>query len=146
MDPKNSHLTSSLSEILLREADHATVTAAFFLRDGKILIGLRHYASGPVWTTPGGKCHAGETIESGIRRETLEEIGIKNFDIFAYLGSVKAATIDSIVHVFICESEQEARLMEDDKFSCWKWEPLDSIPENFINPPALELVRTSIMG
>lgn len=34
--------------------------------------------------------------------------------------------------------------MEPEKFSEWKWCDIDEIPENFINPPALELARKYI--
>lgn len=132
---------NSLSSILSQVAHENMCTAAFFVRGREILIGLRNYASGSVWTTPGGRCEAGETIESGIRRETLEEVGIVDFQILAYLWDVKAASIESSLSVFICETGEEPRLMEPDKFSSWRWESIDSIPENFINIPALDLVK-----
>jgi hypothetical protein len=68
MDSKNTDLISSMNQkslpqILFQIADDAMCTAAFFVRGTKILIGLRNYTSGPVWTTPGGRCVSSETIE-----------------------------------------------------------------------------------
>jgi 8-oxo-dGTP pyrophosphatase MutT (NUDIX family) len=86
-----------------------------------------------------------ETIEDWLRRETYEEVGIDNFHIREYLWDVRAASIECSLSVFICESDIEPSLMEPDKFSCWKWENIDSIPENFINIPALNLVKQYLL-
>lgn len=78
-------------EILSYISDGSQRNAAFFVDGQKILIGLRHYASGAIWTTPGGKCDADETILMSLEREVAEEVGITNFEIIAYLGSRIAA-------------------------------------------------------
>ena len=137
---KNTNL-----EILSKKVDTTHCVAAFFIRGREILIGLRHYASGPVWTTPGGRCDADEALESAIRRETAEEVGVTDFEIIAYLGEVPAATGTSKLLSFVCTTKQSPQLMEPDKFSEWKWCDVDAIPGNFINLPALELARKYIL-
>ena len=121
--------------------------AVAIVRDGKMLIGLRHYTPEKfknisLWTTPGGRCDQGETIGQTLRRETAEETGIINFEITEYLGEVLGAKEGDIVPVFIGSTDEEPRLMEPEKFSEWKWEDVNSIPENFINPAALLLIKS----
>ena len=55
-----SMIRDPLNELGTRD----TAVIAIFLRNGKTLLGLREYVKGsPVWTSPGGRCDAGETIE-----------------------------------------------------------------------------------
>ncbi len=59
---------------------------AMIIRDGKILLGLRHYTKDKwkkisVWTTAGGRCDVGESIETALRREVKEEIGVDDLEI-----------------------------------------------------------------
>jgi 8-oxo-dGTP pyrophosphatase MutT (NUDIX family) len=112
-----------------------------FLRDGKFLVGLRHYKSASVWTTPGGRCVEGETIEETLRREVSEEIGITEFSIEQFLGSIAGRKEGDIVYLYGGTTDQEPILCEPEKFSEWKWVTVDEIPENFINVPSLELIR-----
>jgi A/G-specific adenine glycosylase len=54
------------------------VTAAVIQRDSKVLIALRPPQGllGGLWEFPGGKVEAGESLEDGLRREILEELGV----------------------------------------------------------------------
>lgn len=120
--------------------------AACILRDDRLLIGLRHYTPDKwkqisIWTTPGGRCEAGEKVEDALRRETAEEVGVTEMEITDFLGAVPGAMPGDTLYVFICRTAQEPRLMEPQKFSEWRWETVASVPENFINPAALELIR-----
>jgi 8-oxo-dGTP diphosphatase len=135
-------LTLKLSSI----GNRTTCPAIAIIRGNKMLIGLRHYTPEKfkkisLWTTPGGRCDEGETIGQTLRRETAEETGIINFEITDYLGEVAGAKEGDIVPVFIGRTDDEPRLMEPEKFSEWKWEDLNNIPENFINPAALTLIK-----
>ncbi len=67
-----------LKSILEKQGDPAICPAAIIVREGKILLGLRNYSSDKwkeisVWTTPGGRCDEGETIEETLRREVFEK-------------------------------------------------------------------------
>ncbi len=127
---------------LTKIGNRSTCPAAVLIRDGKVLLGLRHYLQGPtVWTMPAGKCEDNEMVESALRREVKEEIGITDLKILKYLGEVAAVNYDGTVPLFICTTEQEPQLMEPDKFSSWQWFDPESLPANLINTPALELVR-----
>lgn len=116
------------------------------MREGKVLLGLRNYKTqqykdGDFWTTPGGRCDEGEDVETTLRRETEEEIGVKNFEIKKELGVVPGAKEGDSVHVFLCETEEEARLMEPEKFTEWKWFDPQEVPDNFLNPDILEIIK-----
>jgi 8-oxo-dGTP diphosphatase len=55
------------------------VAAAIIERQGRYLItqrrdGVRY---GGLWEFPGGKCHAGETLEACLARELREEVGVQ---------------------------------------------------------------------
>ena len=134
-----------LSTYLSKKGDTATCTSAVIWKDEKILLGLRHYTPDKwqtisVWTTPGGRCDVGETLEENLRRETAEEVGIRNLEIRAYLGEVNGAKEGDKVHVFSCVTNEDPKLMEPEKFEEWRWMELQEIPENFINPRILQLL------
>ncbi len=111
---------------------------AIFIRNRKILLGLRHYASDKwktisVWTCPGGRGDENETIEETLRREVAEETGIVDFEIIQYLGEVPGAKEGDIVLLFFCQTSQSPRLMEPEKFSEWQWFSVNELPKNYIN-------------
>ena len=119
------------------------------IRGKKLLIGLRHYTpdkwkSISVWTLPGGRCDDDEIIEKTLRREVAEEVGITDFEVTGFLGIVAGAKEGDVVYVFLGKTEQEPKLVEPEKFSEWKWEEIDKIPENFINQGVLELIRKNM--
>lgn len=121
-------------------------TSAVIIRDNKILLGLRNYTPDKwktisVWTTPGGRCDEGETLEENLKRETFEETGIKNLEILEFLGKVPAAKDGDVLYVFKCKTSEESRLMEPEKFSEWKWFNLNKVPKEFINPNILRLIN-----
>ena len=140
--------TLGMKEILQMKGGVTTVTSALIVRDGKILLGLRNYTpdkwTGSFWTTPGGRCEEGEIVEDGLRRETLEETGITYLEIQEHLGVVDGAKNGDRVEVFLCSTDQQAKLMEPEKFSEWKWFTPNEIPENFINKTILKIIKESI--
>ncbi len=61
------------------EVPHYTVTAAVIHRDGQVLISQRPLEGllGGLWEFPGGKQQPGETLEACLKREIMEELGVK---------------------------------------------------------------------
>lgn len=128
------------------------------IKNGKILIGLRHYTKDKnplreswnpkqiisVWTMPGGRCEEGEKVEEALRRETAEETGITDLNITDFLGEVPGANDGDILYVFVGTSNQKPQLLEPEKFSEWKWQDINDMPENFINPKSFDLVKNFI--
>lgn len=116
------------------------------MKSNRLLIGLRHYTPDKwkaisVWTIPWGRCDAGEIIETALRREVAEEVGITRLDIAGFLGEIAGAKEGDRVYLFAGTADDEPELLEPEKFSEWKWEDINTIPENFINPRALALIR-----
>lgn len=137
---------NKLEEYLKKVGTNKMCPAVFILKGDELLIGLRNYTPDKwkkisVWTIPAGRCDEGETLEETLRRETAEEVGITDLEITDYLGEVPGAKEGDIVFAFKGEVDQEPRLMEPEKFSEWKWCKLPEIPENFINPELLKLIR-----
>ncbi len=131
---------------LSRIGNKTTCPVAVIIKNGKVLMGLRHYTPDrwktiSVWTIPGGRCDSGETLEITIRREVKEETGITNLEILKYLGEVSGAKEGDTVPLFICRTEQEAQLIEPEKFSEWRWFGVEEFPKNFINPSALKFIK-----
>jgi 8-oxo-dGTP pyrophosphatase MutT (NUDIX family) len=134
-------------ERLKQPVDSRICPAAFVVRQeaGEILVGLRHYTPDKfkkidLWTVPGGRGDAGETVEQTLRRETAEEIGVTDLEICDYLGDIPGAKEGDLVPVFVCRTVQEPKLMEPQKFSEWRWSKPRQVPANFINPEALQMI------
>jgi len=119
------------------------------IKNNQLLIGLRHYTPEKwqmlsVWTIPGGRCDDNEKIENALKREVAEEIGITDLNITDFLGEVEGVKDKDIVYVFAGNTNQEPKLLEPEKFSEWKWQDIDKIPENFINLKSLVLIKNFI--
>jgi 8-oxo-dGTP diphosphatase len=137
---------NNLDKYLKKVGTNKMAAAVFIIKNEQLLLGLRNYTpdkwkSISVWTTPGGRCDEGDTLGNTVIRETTEEVGITDLKITEYLGVLPGAKEGDTVYVFKGETKQEPKLMEPEKFSEWKWCKLDEIPENFINPNALKLIK-----
>ncbi len=122
---------------------------AAVLREGRILVGLRHYTAEKwkeisVWTLPGGRCEPGETPEDAMRREAREEVGLTDLRVIAGLGTVPGAFEGDVLHVFVAESSQEPVNMEPEKFGAWEWKRPDELDSDFINPAALAAIKAHL--
>ena len=117
------------------------------LREGKILLGKRHddpekadsalHGEG-TWTMPGGKLDFGETPHEGAERETEEETGIKiNKEKLKLISVTNEIVTDAhfITLGFLCEDfEGEAKVMEPDEITEWRWFDLNSLPKPMFFP------------
>lgn len=117
-----------MKEKLLQIGNTSTCPVAVIMRDGCILMGHRNYTKDKwkevsVWTMPGGRCDAGETVERALRREVMEEVGINQLQILEHIGDVPGAKDGDVVPLFFCETSQDFTLMEPEKFSEWRWVP-----------------------
>lgn len=123
---------------------------ALIVKDGKVLMGLREYQKGnPLWTFPGGRCDLGESPEEGLKRETIEEVGIADLKIVRLLGEKKGAWtspdgISDKVFMYECQTDQEPHLMEPEKFLEWTWIDPKNIPENLIDQQDKDFIKMLI--
>jgi ADP-ribose pyrophosphatase YjhB (NUDIX family) len=111
---------------LIKPGDGITCPIAIIVKDGNVLTGHRHYTPDKrktisVWTIPGGRSDIGETIEHALRREVAEEVNITDLEIVDFIGEVPGAKEGDVVLMFYCTTKQDAKLMEPEKFSEWKW-------------------------
>ncbi len=105
------------------------------------MLGKRHYSESEVfWTCPGGRCNDGETIETALRREVYEEIGINELDILEYIAELNGYLDCDKVFLFLCQTKQAPRLMEPANFSEWRWFGLGEVPQDFITQPARKII------
>jgi 8-oxo-dGTP diphosphatase len=117
------------------------------MKEGKILLGKRHddpeKASSALrgegtWTMPGGKLDFGESFEDGIRREVMEETGIK-------LNEIKVICVNNnknehahfiTIGLYCDDFEGEPQILEPDEIVEWQWFSLDNLPSPMYFPSA----------
>ncbi len=115
------------------------VCCAIIKKDGKILaakrkpIGLR----GGMWEFPGGKIEENETPEECIKREIIEELGMK-IEIIKKLPTVKHSYHDinirltpffasALSEITRLESHEKADFFEKSELSNLKWSEADRL-------------------
>jgi 8-oxo-dGTP diphosphatase len=92
--------------------------------EGKILAGKRKnsYKAG-YYGLPGGRIELNEPIEEAVRREVLEEVGIKIKNL-QYVGVVRdnQGEYDFIHFIFVAtEVKEKPQLCEPEKCEGWEW-------------------------
>jgi ADP-ribose pyrophosphatase YjhB (NUDIX family) len=140
-----------MNEALNKIGDPTMCPVVAIIRDGKFITGMRNYTPDKwktisVWTVPGGRCDAGETLETTLRREVGEEIGITDLQITDFLGIVPGSKEGDIVYLFAGKTEREPKNMEPHKFSEWIWSEPEKVADNFINAEVLKIVSSFIKG
>lgn len=117
------------------------------LRGGKVLLGRRHgdpekadseLHGEKSWTMPGGKLEFGESFEDSIKREVLEETGIKlkSFKVMCVNNDKNEEAHFVTVGFFSDDFEGEPQVMEPDEIVEWGWFDLDNLPEPLFMPSA----------
>lgn len=115
------------------------------LKDGKILLGRRHFDSAKAdselhgegtWTMPGGKFEWGESFEEAAVRELKEETGMT-------LGSMRVVCVNNdrkgdahfvTVGFFGDSFSGEPQVMEPDEITEWQWFDMEHLPEPMFFP------------
>ena len=116
-------------------------------KDNKVLLGHRH--SDPrkadselqgegTWTMPGGKLDFKEDLKDCAQREVFEETGIKiNKEQIKIISVTNDTAADAhfITIGFLCEDfEGDAKIMEPDEITEWKWFDLNNLPSPIFFP------------
>ncbi|PHM72692.1 nucleotide triphosphate diphosphatase NUDT15 [Xenorhabdus kozodoii] len=101
--------------------------------DGAILLGYRTKSGElPCWCLPGGHVESGESFEAAAVREIAEESGITALNDVRILAITQQldASIPMITGAVLASvnSDVEARVLEPEVFSSWRWFSPDAIP------------------
>ena len=125
----------------MAQRERIVVTAAVVERDGAFLLTRRldgaHLAGH--WEFPGGKLHAGETLEECLMREIREELDAKisvGPEILATIHDYADRSIE--LRFFRCELESAPRPTMGQEM---RWVPLRDLPSIQLPPADDELVR-----
>lgn len=128
------------------------------LRNKKVLLGKRHddpkkadsklHGEG-TWTMPGGKLDFGESFEDAAIREVKEETGIKinsrNLKLISLTNDI-VPDAHFVTLGFLCEKfEGEAKVMEPDEITEWKWFSLENLPKPLF-PPSKKVLQNYKRG
>ena len=111
---------------------------AIILRDGKVLFGKRKGGIGSgTWGFPGGSLEFGESPDECVRREVLEETGMK-------VKSCKLGTITNDVFLdegkqwinifMVVDAEGTPQIIEPQKCEEWQWFQWEHAPEPLFMP------------
>lgn len=113
-------------------------TSAVVVRDGAVLLGLRHGAHGAgEWSFPGGKVDPGERAADAAARELAEETGMTATSV-APITWTDDVFPDFALHYVTLHHAVEAVgdpvVREPDKISEWSWHRWDSLPNPLFGP------------
>jgi len=109
---------------------HIGTCALLLNSQGLVLLGKRKnsYKSG-YYGLPGGRVEVGESLESAIKREILEETGVE-VDHCKYVGVVRETQdgYDFIHFVYVVKNVgYQPKLMEPEKCEGWNWVEIDNL-------------------
>ena len=116
-------------------------------KDDKVLLGHRHrdprkadseLQGEGTWTMPGGKLDYKEDLKDCAQREVFEETGIKiNKENIKIISVTNDAVTDAhfVTIGFLCKDfEGDAKIMEPDEITEWKWFDLNNLPSHIFFP------------
>ena len=126
------------------------------INNGKVLLGKRHEdnsVSNSVlggegsWTFPGGKIEYGENFEEAGIRETKEECGLdlKDIKVICVNNDSNEKAQFVTIGLFSDDFSGEAKVMEENKITEWRWFSLDFLPEK-IYFPTLKMIENYKKG
>lgn len=121
-----------------------------FIKKEKVLMGLRKYSEGNLWTFPGGKVEKNDkSLKDAIIREVFEETGIMKefYSINEMVYEKNAISRKGVVYYFLCNLIDIIDVnfeysLENGKFLKWQWFSVDQIPHNIIDKNDIILLKS----
>lgn len=101
--------------------------SAIIERGGEYLLARRRDIGW--WNLPGGGLEDGETVEEGVARETLEEVGIP-IRITRLVGVYSKPQKSEVVLTFLCKPADDTLPTTSDEVSEVGWFRPDALPED----------------
>lgn len=114
-------------------------------KKGEILVGKRKGSHSPYFSIPGGHLEMGETFENGIKKEVLEETGMKIFNpkVICVTNNLQTFAENGIHHIsvnlFTNQFEGEPAVMEPDKCESWFWVRPQELPQPHFEPSEIAI-------
>ena len=113
---------------------------ALLVRDGKALMLLRTDRcrnNRGKWTIPGGMAEPEETLEDAVRREALEEAGVRLTAVqFLALSDRFFDGQHWVSLLYLCKTDDEPANQEPHMHSRLEWVDIGHLPENVTAPSA----------
>lgn len=114
--------------------------SAIVIRNGKVLLGRRRGAHGAgTFAFPGGKVDPGEHPADAVRRELLEETGLRAADVVPVPWTNDVFGDDGLHFVtlhHLVAADGEPAVREPEKVQSWDWYDWDDLPEPLFAPAA----------
>jgi 8-oxo-dGTP diphosphatase len=111
------------------------------IEDGKVLLGLRRDSDW--WNLPGGGMEPGETVDEALRREVLEETGLR-VRVGRLVGVYSKPQKQEVVLTFLCQVEG-GELVETEEIRECRYVAPDALPANTL-PKHAERVRDAFLN
>lgn len=118
------------------------------VEDGRILIVKQKVSDARAWSLPGGRAEKGETIEAGMRREMVEETGLKTRVMKLLYLCEKPEADPPVLHItFLLERVSgEIRLPSNEHdhnpIHDVRMVPIDDLPSYGFSERFMDLVRS----
>lgn len=109
------------------------------IRDGRVLLGLRHGAHGAeTWSLPGGHLEWNESFDEAVRREVKEETGITlgHIERLDFTNDIMVDEEKHYVTLYFLARDPigDPELREPDKCREWRWFAWDHLPQPLFTP------------
>lgn len=128
-------------KMLETKSENNDAAAAFIVKEGKVLLGLKYTLEDFLqWSPPGGRCINSETYQETLKKKIKQEVGITDFKVIRFLGTTPGKNPKFTIYIFECTTDQDYKNTEKEAFLKWKYFDLQRIPGNFINPYALKFL------
>jgi len=112
-----------------------------FNKEGKILLGKRCGKHAPgEYSMPGGRIEYMEGFEEAVKRETLEEAGIKINNIkFLNVANINRYSYrhDISIHFTADWEEGNPQTFKEERIGNWNWYDLKNLPEPLFYPTSI---------